>query len=215
MNAYQASKRQVLPESPSLGRGRERALASMEGAGSCWKLVINAIIWMTESILKRLTVIAFWLMSSAAMAQDLPTRAITTAPAVTDAERRGIIGTVHTAALASLYDLDTQPLEQISPLVQRQYISGSQSTITKWTVKKGGVFPLHHHANEQTTWITKGRCEVYSQGKKYVLAAGSVLVIPPNVPHELICTEDSIDIDFFSPQRQDWMDGAPSVAAKE
>jgi quercetin dioxygenase-like cupin family protein len=153
------------------------------------------------------------LISSAALAQPAQTHAITTAPAITDAPGRGTIGTVHTAALASLYDLESQPVEQISPLIQRQYLSGSQSTLTKWTVKKGGVFPLHHHANEQTTWLTKGRCEAYSQGKKYVLTAGMVLIIPPNVPHELICTEDSIDIDFFSPQRQDWMDGVPSVAA--
>jgi len=149
----------------------------------------------------------------AAMAQTGDTKPITGAPAITDAPGKGVIGTVHTAAQASLFNLDAQPVEQISPLIQRQYLSGSQSTITKWTVKKGGVFPLHHHANEQTTWLTKGRCEVYSQGKKYVLTAGMVLIIPPNVPHEFTCTEDSIDIDFFSPQRQDWMDGVPSVAA--
>jgi quercetin dioxygenase-like cupin family protein len=91
--------------------------------------------------------------------------------------------------MGSLFDFDAQPREQISPLIQRQYLSGSQSTITKWTVKAGAVFSLHHHANEQTTWITKGRCEAYSQGKKYVLTAGMVMIIPPNVPHELICTE--------------------------
>lgn len=163
--------------------------------------------------MKILIASSFLLLSSAAMAQPAQTHAITGGPAITDAPGRGAIGTVHTAALASLYDLESQPVEQISPLIQRRYLSGSQSTLTEWIVKKGGVFPLHHHANEQTTWLTKGRCEAYSQGKKYVLTAGMVLIIPPNVPHELICTEDSIDIDFFSPQRQDWMDGVPSIAA--
>jgi quercetin dioxygenase-like cupin family protein len=152
------------------------------------------------------------LLSTPAVGQEI-THSITSAPAVTDAPGRGVIATVHTSALANLYDLDAQPIEQVNPLVQRQFLSGAQSTITKWTVKKGGVFPLHRHANEQVTWITKGRCETYSQGKKYILTAGSVLIIPPNVPHELVCTEDSIDIDFFSPQRQDWMDGVPSAAA--
>ena len=88
-----------------------------------------------------------------------------------------------------------------------------QSTFVKWTVKKGGVFPLHHHANGQITWITEGRCEVYSQGKKFIVSAGMIIIIPPNVPHEFACTEDSIDIDFFAPQRQDWIDGVPSVAS--
>ena len=102
--------------------------------------------------MKTLIVSMLLLLSPAALAQPAQPRAIPGAPAITDAPGRGAIGTVHTASLASLYDLDSQPVEQISPLIQRQYLSGGQSTIAKWTVKKGGVFPLHHHANEQTTW---------------------------------------------------------------
>lgn len=161
----------------------------------------------------RLTALLLGLLSTAAPAQDDVVKPITSAPAVTEAPGRGIIPRVHTAALANLFDLDQQPHEQITPLIQRQFISGSQSTITKWTVKAGAVFPLHHHAYEQTTWLTKGRCEVYSQGKKFVLTAGMIIIFPPNVPHEFLCTEDSIDIDFFAPQRQDWMDGVPPAAA--
>lgn len=152
---------------------------------------------------------------ASASAQDMPAPALSGPPIVTDARGHGVLPTVsgHTAIAPTLYQLDAQPIEQISPLVQRQYLSGTQSTFVKWTVKKGGVFPLHHHASEQITWITEGRCEVYSQGKKFVMTVGTVLVIPPNTPHEFVCTEDTIDIDFFAPQRQDWLDGAPSVAA--
>jgi quercetin dioxygenase-like cupin family protein len=150
-----------------------------------------------------------------AMAQTALAPSLNKSPQVTDAPGRGTQANVsnHSAAMPELYELDAQPIEQISPLVQRQMLNGAQSTLVKWTVKKGGVFPLHHHVNEQITWITKGRCEVYSQGKKFVLNAGTVLVIPPNVPHEFTCTEDTVDIDFFAPQRQDWIDGIPSAAA--
>jgi quercetin dioxygenase-like cupin family protein len=149
------------------------------------------------------------------LAQESTAPTLSGSPAVTDAPGRGIQPGVsgHSGILPSLYLLDAQPIEQISPLVQRQMLNGTQSTLVKWTVKKGGVFPLHHHSNEQITWITEGRCEVYSQGKKFVMTAGTVLVIPPNTPHEFVCTEDTIDIDFFAPQRQDWIDGAPSIAA--
>lgn len=152
--------------------------------------------------------------SGQADAQSAP--AITTPPAVTEAPGRGIIPSVsgHAASSATLYALDQQPIEQISPLVQRQYLSGAQSTFVKWTVKAGGVFPLHHHLNEQITWIVSGRCEVFSQGKRFEMTAGTILIIPPNVPHEFVCPEDTIDIDFFAPARQDWADGAPSIAAK-
>lgn len=161
------------------------------------------------------TAILVLAVCSSASAQRMPAPALSGPPVVTDAPDRGILPPVsgHSAIVPTLYQLGAQPIEQISPLVQRQYLSGAQSTFVKWTVKKGGVFPLHHHASEQITWITEGRCEVYSQGKKFVMMAGTVLVIPPNTPHEFVCTEDTIDIDFFAPQRQDWLDGAPSVAA--
>jgi quercetin dioxygenase-like cupin family protein len=154
-------------------------------------------------------------LSMPAIAQDRPAPSLSTTPVVTDAPGGGIQPGVsgHSATLPVLYQLDQQPIEQISPLVQRQYLVGAQSTFVKWTVKKGGVFPLHHHANEQITWITKGRCEVTSQGKKFIMTEGAIMVIPPNTPHEFVCTEDTIDIDFFSPQRQDWIDGVPSIAA--
>ncbi len=82
-------------------------------------------------------------------------------------------------------------------------------------MKKGAIVPLHHHINEQITWITEGACEVYSQGKKFLLRAGSLMIIPPNVPHEFHFTEDTIDIDIFSPQRQDWIDGTAGYYAKK
>ena len=153
--------------------------------------------------------------AAGAFGQTWPAPTLLEPPAVTEAPGRGIIPGVsgHMAVAPTLYDLDKQPVEQISPLVQRQYLSGAQSTFVKWTVKKGGVFALHHHSYEQITWITEGRCEVYSQGRKFIMTAGTVLVIPPNVPHEFVCTEDTIDIDFFAPARQDWLDGATSAAA--
>ena len=163
----------------------------------------------------RLIPILAMFAASPAVTSDQHVVSESKSPIVSDALDRGRQADVsgHSAALPVLYQLSLQPIEQISPLVQRQYLSGAQSTFVKWTVKKGGVFPLHHHSNEQITWITEGRCEVYSQGKKFEMTAGMILIIPPNTPHEFVCTEDTIDIDFFAPQRQDWIDGAPSVAA--
>jgi quercetin dioxygenase-like cupin family protein len=145
-----------------------------------------------------------------------PAPSLNSPPNVTDAPGEGVLPMVsaHLAVTPSLYTLNAQPIEQMSPLIQRQYLHGSNSTFVKWSVKKGAVVPLHHHANEQITWITQGKAEVYSQGKKYVMHAGDVMIIPPNVPHEFRFTEDTIDIDIFSPQRQDWMDGTANYYSK-
>jgi quercetin dioxygenase-like cupin family protein len=154
---------------------------------------------------------------AAAQNDTQPAPTVNLPPDVTDAPGHGVLPTVsaHLAALPSLYRLDAQPVEQMSPLIQRQYLHGAQSTFVKWTVKKGAMVPLHHHVNEQITWITQGEAEVYSQGRRYVMRAGDIMIIPPNVPHEFRFTQDTIDIDIFSPQRQDWIDGTADYYSKK
>lgn len=162
-------------------------------------------------------------MASKSIAKAEAKKMLTQAPTlhassqVSEAPGKGILPLIsgHMAAAPSLYHLDAQPIEQVSPLIQRQCLHGSQSTFAKWTMKKGAVAPVHHHANEQITWITQGEAEVYSQGKKYLMRAGDMLIIPPNVPHEFRFTEDTIDIDIFSPQRQDWMEGTTNYYVKK
>jgi quercetin dioxygenase-like cupin family protein len=111
----------------------------------------------------------------------------------------------HYSALPNLYSFDGMPKEKIADKIFRQYVMGSQSMLVKWTLKKGAVIPLHFHPNEQITWITQGSVKVLSQGKEFIVKAGDVLIIPPNVPHEFIVLEDTVDIDFFAPARQDWL----------
>jgi quercetin dioxygenase-like cupin family protein len=136
-------------------------------------------------------------------------------PRVSDAAGRGLVPAIslHTAATPQLYDLNAQPVEKMSPLIHRQYLHGMQSTFVKWIMKKGAVVPLHHHVYEQITWITEGQAEVFSQGKRYVMNAGDIMFIPPNVPHEFNFLQDTIDIDIFTPQRQDWIDGTANYYA--
>ena len=116
----------------------------------------------------------------------------------------------HYAAMPSLYELDTISKENLSDKITRQYIVGAQSMLVKWTLKKGALIPLHFHPSEQVTWITKGSVKVMSQGKEFIVNAGGVLVIPSNVPHEFLALEDTIDIDFFTPVREDWLNNTAS-----
>ena len=45
--------------------------------------------------------------------------------------------------------------------------------------------------------------------------AGEVLHIPSNVPHKAIALEDTVDLDVFTPVRQDWLDGTDSYFQDE
>jgi len=64
-----------------------------------------------------------------------------------------------------------------------------------------------------------GVCGVFSGGpglaafrigkrsEELVVNAGEVLHLPSNVPHKAEALEDTLDVDVFSPPRQDWLDG--------
>lgn len=41
--------------------------------------------------------------------------------------------------------------------------------------------------------------------REVVLAAGDVVYIPANVPHEAEALEATVSLDVFSPPRQDWL----------
>lgn len=128
---------------------------------------------------------------------------------ITDAPGEGIIPGIsdRNAYSAVMYSLDAQPVQQMSPTTQRRHLHFSNSTFAEWTFEKGAVVGLHHHPNEQISWIVSGRVEVLSNGKRFEVGAGEFIVFPPNVPHEFRALEDTVNIDFFAPARQDWMDG--------
>lgn len=106
------------------------------------------------------------------------------------------------------FTLKELPTKPVNELLTRGMISGEQGTIGYFTYKKGAVVPVHQHANEQYSLITKGSVKVQILDKEYIVKAGDGIIIPPNVPHSFTALEDdTIDIDFFSPAREDWIKG--------
>jgi quercetin dioxygenase-like cupin family protein len=131
---------------------------------------------------------------------------------IAGAPGRGLVPNIslHLADEPQLFRLDAQPMERINDLLYRQYLHGTNATFVKWTAKRGGTVPLTHHVNEQITWILEGSAEVFSQERRFLMKAGDIMIIPPNVPHEFNFLEDTVDIDIFAPPRQDWIDGTAS-----
>jgi quercetin dioxygenase-like cupin family protein len=101
------------------------------------------------------------------------------------------------------------PVEQLNPLLTRQFVTGTQAMFARLELKKGCIVPRHHHPNEQITYITQGalRFSLGEEGSTVdkVVRPGEVLVIPPNLPHSAEALEDTIDFDIFAPPRQDWI----------
>jgi quercetin dioxygenase-like cupin family protein len=76
-------------------------------------------------------------------------------------------------------------------------------------LKKGAIVPRHSHENEQITYILEGGLRFWignDEAEVIDVLAGEVLHIPSHVPHKAEALADTLDVDIFSPPRQDWLD---------
>ena len=105
------------------------------------------------------------------------------------------------------YRWDDVEQEQLSPLISRRLITGDQLMIAHVYLAKGAIVPEHAHHNEQVTYILEGTLRFTIDGETIDVGAGEVLTIPAHKPHMAEALEDTLDVDVFTPPRQDWLDG--------
>jgi quercetin dioxygenase-like cupin family protein len=97
------------------------------------------------------------------------------------------------------------PLEDLNPLLQRQFVVGQEIMVARVLLKKGCIVPEHSHHNEQLTYILEGALKFSIDGQEIVVHAGEVLCIPAHMPHKAEALEDTVDLDVFNPPRADWI----------
>jgi quercetin dioxygenase-like cupin family protein len=97
-------------------------------------------------------------------------------------------------------------IEELNPLLGRQFIVGRDIMVARVMMKKGCIVPEHYHVNEQVTYILEGALKFWIDGKEIVVNAGEVLTIPSNMPHRAEALVDTVDLDVFNPPRRDWME---------
>ena len=99
----------------------------------------------------------------------------------------------------------TIPLEDLNPLLKRQFVVGQEIMLARVLLDKGCIVPEHSHPNEQLTYIVEGALKFWIGGKEIVVHAGEVLCIPSNMPHKAEALEYTVDLDVFTPPRADWI----------
>jgi quercetin dioxygenase-like cupin family protein len=110
---------------------------------------------------------------------------------------------------------DSIPVEQLNPLIDRQFVYGERGMLARLTLRKGAIVPQHSHENEQITYILEGALRfTMGDGRVITVGAGQVLVIPSNMPHQAEAVEDTIDLDIFTPPRADWIAGTDAYLRK-
>ena len=95
--------------------------------------------------------------------------------------------------------------EKLNDTIEREMVVGDQLMLARVFLKKGAHVPLHHHHNEQVTYILEGALKFAIDGEEILVRAGEVLCIPSNMPHEAWAVEDTVDLDVFNPPREDWL----------
>ncbi len=109
----------------------------------------------------------------------------------------------------TFYRWEDMPKERVSDMLDRRLITGEQVMLTHVYLKKGAVVPQHNHHNEQITYILEGALRFWigdDESEVIDVRAGEVLHIPSLVKHKAEALEDTVDVDVFSPPRQDWLD---------
>ncbi len=96
--------------------------------------------------------------------------------------------------------------EEVTPQIKRKIVSGKQVMVAQIWLHKGTIVQEHTHLSEQITYVVEGALRFWLGGKELILRRGEVLVIPSGMPHKAEVLEDTLDIDMFSPIRQDWLD---------
>ena len=89
-------------------------------------------------------------------------------------------------------------------------VSGDRVMVAQVYIDEGAVVPTHSHENEQFTYILEGALHFWlgeDGAEEVVVRKGEILHIPSWVPHKAKALEDTLDVDIFSPPRQDWLDG--------
>ena len=123
----------------------------------------------------------------------------------------------HAAVTAALQYIPwhTIPLEELNPLLQRQFVVGQEIMVARVLLKKGCIVPEHSHHNEQLTYILDGALKFWIDGKQIVVHSGEVLCIPAHMPHKAEAMEDTVDLDVFTPPRADWINKTDQYLREE
>jgi quercetin dioxygenase-like cupin family protein len=108
-------------------------------------------------------------------------------------------------ATVQLHRWDDIALEKVTDMLSRKIITGEREMMTQIYLKRGCIVPLHSHESEQMTYVLTGSMKFLIGDDEITVREGEVLVIPSWVPHQAEALDDCLEMDIFSPIRQDWL----------
>jgi quercetin dioxygenase-like cupin family protein len=117
----------------------------------------------------------------------------------------------------TFYRWNDIPKEPLSDVLDRKLITADRMMLAHVYLKKGAIVPRHFHENEQLTYILEGGLRFWigeDESQVIDVMAGEVLHIPSLVQHKAEALEDTLDVDVFSPPREDWLNKTDAYLRK-
>ena len=112
------------------------------------------------------------------------------------------------ARTVTLHRWDEIALEKVTEMISRKIVSGEREMMAQIYLKRGAVVPIHTHDSEQMTYVLQGALRFQVEGEEIIVREGEVLHIPARLPHQAEALDDTLELDVFSPVREDWLDSA-------
>ena len=105
-----------------------------------------------------------------------------------------------------LHRWDEIALDRVTQMISRKIVTGEREMLAQIHLKKGALVPMHSHESEQMTYVLQGALKFVVGGEEIVVRQGEVLHIPSWIEHQAEALDDTLQLDVFSPIRQDWLD---------
>ncbi len=104
-------------------------------------------------------------------------------------------------------DINSIPSIEVAPGCRLRTPYGEHLMLSYLEMDEGAVIPMHHHPHEQGGMLLEGRLELSIGDDVRIVEAGSMFLIPPNVPHKAVAIDGpALVLDVFSPVREDYAD---------
>ena len=97
-------------------------------------------------------------------------------------------------------------LESLGEGVKRRVLAYNENLMcVEVHFEKGSVGAVHTHPHEQISYVVSGKFEFNIDGEKVIIQKGDSTYKQPNIPHGVLCLEDGILLDVFTPYREEFV----------
>ena len=98
------------------------------------------------------------------------------------------------------------PITDLGGGVRRQIMGYNNNIMmVKVEFSKDAIGTLHHHSHSQSTYVVSGIFEVTIGTETRILKPGDGFLAPPEIEHGVVCIEEGVLLDAFSPVREDFL----------